>query len=61
MTSHNFFKHFVHYVHAPVIRNCVISDGILLYGYISMGGHTIPEAEKANMSVTVATARLLST
>jgi hypothetical protein len=39
----------------------MISDDILLYGYISIGGHTIPEAEKANMSVTVAIARLLST
>jgi hypothetical protein len=30
---------------------CVISDGIHLYGYTSMGGHIIPKAEKANMAV----------
>jgi len=36
---------------------CAISDGILLCGYISMGGHTILEAEMANMAVTDALAR----
>ena len=40
---------------------CVISDGILLHGYISMGGHIIPEAWKVNMAVMVAFARTLST
>ena len=29
----------------------VISDGIYLYGYTSMGVHIIPEAEKANTVV----------
>jgi hypothetical protein len=29
----------------------VILDGNLLYGYISTGGHIIPETEKANMAV----------
>jgi len=47
--------------HAPVNRHSLISDGILLYGYISMGRHIIPEAEKANMAVMDAFARLLST
>jgi len=28
----------------------VISDGILLFGYISMGGHIIPEAENEHGS-----------
>jgi hypothetical protein len=36
---------------------CAIYEGILLCGYISMGGHIIPEAEKANTSVTDALAR----
>ena len=34
------------------LSSCIsldLSDGICLYGYISMGGHIIPEAEKANM------------
>ena len=61
MTSHNLFKHSVCYGHVPVIRNCAISDGILLCGYISMGGHIIPEAEKANRAVMIALARPLST
>ena len=30
---------------------CVISDGIHWYGYTSMGGHIIPEAEEANSAV----------
>jgi hypothetical protein len=38
----------------------MISSGILLWGYISMGGHIIPEAEKASKSVTGAFARPLS-
>jgi hypothetical protein len=56
-----FIKHSVCYGHAPVIRNCVISDGILLYGYISMGGHIMPDAENANTASMVALARPLST
>jgi hypothetical protein len=40
---------------------CLILDGILLYGYISMGGHIIPEAEKANMAAMDTSARPLST
>jgi hypothetical protein len=39
----------------------VISDGILSYGYISMEGHIIPEAEKANTVVMDALARPIST
>ena len=61
MTSHNFFKHIVCYGHAPVLRNSAISDGILLYGYVSVSGHIIPEAEKANMAVMDALVRPLST
>jgi hypothetical protein len=38
----------------------VISSDILLYEYISMGGHIIPAAEKASVSVTDAVARPLS-
>jgi len=35
----------------------VISDGILSYGYISMDGQIIPEAEKANTAVMDVLAR----
>jgi hypothetical protein len=38
----------------------VISGGILLYGYNSMGGHIMPEAEKASISVMDAFARPVS-
>jgi len=38
---------------------CVISDGILLYGYISMDGHIIPG--EVNMAVRDTSARSLST
>jgi len=49
LMSHNFFKHFVCYVHASVIGTlCTITDSILLYRCVSMGGHIIPEAEKSN-------------
>jgi hypothetical protein len=61
MTSHNLYKYSVCYGHATLIRNCAISDGILLYGYISMGGHIIPKAEKTNTAVMIALARPLST
>jgi len=36
---------------------CAISDGILLCGYISVGGHIIPEAEKVSTAVMDALAR----
>jgi hypothetical protein len=39
----------------------VITEGILLYGYISMGGYIITEAEKANKGVVDAFARPLLT
>ena len=39
---------------------CVISDGILLYEYISMGGHIITEVEKVNPAVMDAFERPLS-
>jgi len=39
----------------------VISDGILSYGYISMDGYIIPEAEKVNTAVMDALARPVST
>jgi hypothetical protein len=39
----------------------MISDGIHLYGYTSMGGHIIPEAQKANTAVMDGCARQLST
>jgi len=61
MTSYYLFKHSVCYGHAPVIRNCAISNGILLYGYISIDGHIIPETEKANIAVMIALAKPLST
>ena len=38
----------------------MISDGILLNGYINMWVHIIPEAEKANTSVMDALATPLS-
>jgi hypothetical protein len=38
----------------------VISDGILLYEYISMGVHIIPELEKVNLAVIGAFERPLS-
>ena len=38
----------------------MISDGILLYVYISMGGHIIPEAEKVNTVVMEAFVRPVS-
>jgi len=44
----------------PTGTLCLILDGIHLYGYISMGGHIIPEAEKANMAVMDTSARPLS-
>ena len=40
---------------------CVNADGILLYGYIHMGGNIIPNAEKVNMAVMDAFVRPLST
>jgi len=39
----------------------VILDGIHCYGYTSMGGHIIPEAEKANTAVRDGFVRQLST
>jgi hypothetical protein len=39
----------------------VISDGILLFGYISMVGHIIPEREKVNTAVMDALVRPFST
>jgi hypothetical protein len=39
----------------------VISDGILLYGYISMDGRIIPETEKASTVLMDAFARPLPT
>ena len=39
----------------------MIPDGIHCYGYTSMGGHNIPEAEKANTTVMDGFVRQLST
>ena len=60
-TFHNFF--ILLYVTVVLQSSgtlCVISDGILLNGYINMWVHIIPEAEKANTSVMDALATPLS-
>jgi len=44
-----------------MLRYGVISDGILSHGYISMDGHIIPQAGKANTAVMNALVRPVST
>jgi hypothetical protein len=39
----------------------VISDGVLLCGYVIVGRHVIPEVKKVNMAVMYAFTRPLST
>jgi hypothetical protein len=50
LASHNFLKHLVCCDHVSFIGTlCTISDSIVLYRHITMGGHIIPELEKSNM------------